>query len=162
MTTRSLPATLLASTAGTPGVAGRTSHAWRTQLESRWGERLIAVITLSIAYHDAAEQRGGGSAGRPEQVRHIRQLMRKVVAARRDLSDTEEALARLSEGRFGRCEQCAAVIPPDQLAHEPETRYCPLCASPAPSGGSRHGAVWPEGTTRFTGLRHPTTGAGGR
>lgn len=162
MTTRSLPASLPARTAGTPSVAGRTSHAWRTLLESRWGERLISVITLSIAYHDAADQRSGGSASRPEQTRHVRQLMRKVVAARRDLSDTEEALARLSEGRFGRCEQCAAVIPADQLAHEPEARYCPQCASPAPPGGSRHGAVWPDDTTRFTGLRNPTTGAGGR
>lgn len=155
MTTTSLPATLLATgTAGTRSVAGRTSHSWRTLLESRWGERLIAVITLSIAYHD--------SAGRPENTREVRRLMRKVVAARRALSDTEEALARLSEGRFGRCEQCAAMIPPDQLAPEPEARYCPRCASPAPPGGSRHGAGRPDETTRFTGLRHPTTGGGGR
>ena len=65
MTTTSLPATLLATgTAGTRSVAGRTSHSWRTLLESRWGERLIAVITLSIAYHDSAGRRKhpGGSA----------------------------------------------------------------------------------------------------
>jgi DnaK suppressor protein len=138
MSTRTLAATLRTTgPAGTRSVAGRTSHSWRTLLESRWGERLIAVITLSIAYHDAADRPGRGSAGQPGHSPEVGQLMRKVVGARRALSDTEEALGRLSEGRFGRCEQCAAMIPPGQLAREPETRYCPQCASPRAVGRLR-------------------------
>jgi RNA polymerase-binding transcription factor DksA len=134
MTTSFLPAALTTSgPAGTASVPARTSHAWRTLLESRWGERLIAVITLSLAYHDAAERstapRAHGGAARRQQARRARRLMSKAVAARRDLSETEEALARLSDGRFGRCEQCGSAIPESRLAQVPETRYCPWCTS---------------------------------
>lgn len=135
MTVRSLPAALPADgRAEAPSAPGRTSHAWRTLLESRWGERLIAVITLSLAYHEAADRQAAGRAGsigRPDNGRLLRRLMRNTVAARRDLAETEEALARLSDGRFGRCEQCAGAIPPRQLARVPETRYCPRCVRPA-------------------------------
>lgn len=113
----------------------RSSHTWRTLLESRWNERLIAVITLSLAYTDAADRSSRGDT------RQVRRLMAEAVAARRALSDTEDALARLSAGRFGRCEQCVATIPADYLARAPETRYCPGCE---PAG--------------FTGLRAPADG----
>jgi hypothetical protein len=124
MTAGILPAATVADgTAGIPPagtVPARTSHGWRTLLESRWGERLINVITLSLAYHDAAEREPGG--------RRLRRLMRKAVAARRELSDTEDALTRLADGRFGNCEACAAPIPASLLAQAPETRYCGQCA----------------------------------
>ena len=129
MTLRTLPA--LPVTTGTDEArlaGGRSSHAWRTLLESRWGERLISVITLSLAYHDAAGQPPGDSASRPGHARELRRLMRQTVAARRALCDTEDALTRLSAGGFGRCEQCMAVIPPDDLVRVPETRYCRRCA----------------------------------
>jgi RNA polymerase-binding transcription factor DksA len=134
MTTSFLPAALATrGSAGTATVPARTSHAWRTLLESRWGERLITVITVSLAYHDAAEHstalQARGGAARQQYVRRARRLMTKAVAARRDLSETEEALARLSDGRFGRCEQCRSAIPENQLARVPETRYCPCCTS---------------------------------
>jgi hypothetical protein len=45
----------------------------------------------------------------------------------RALSGTEEALARLSAGRLGGCEQCAAAIPVSQLVQFPEIRYCVPC-----------------------------------
>jgi RNA polymerase-binding transcription factor DksA len=124
MTAGILPAAEVADgTAGIPAAGtlpARTSHGWRTLLESRWGERLINVITLSLAYHDTAERRPAD--------RRLRRLMRKTVAARRELSDTEDALARLADGRFGTCEQCAAPIPASVLAQVPETRYCGHCA----------------------------------
>jgi RNA polymerase-binding transcription factor DksA len=141
-------------TVSTRSSPARSSHAWRTRLESRWTERLINVITLSLAYHDAADQ--GGRPSHPEQARQARRLMRETVAARRALSDTEEALGRLSDGRFGACEQCGNAIPDDQLNQTPEVRYCPRCARP---GDSAAGPGWP---TRFTGLMHPPPGAGRR
>jgi RNA polymerase-binding transcription factor DksA len=111
-----------------PGVF---SPAWRSVLEARWQQRLAAVTALSLAYHDAAERlqgdpRSSGHAG----VRQFRQVMQQAVAARRALASTEEALARLSAGRFGRCEQCAAAIPAAQLALDPETLYCVRCTQP--------------------------------
>lgn len=119
----------------TPGSAVRPGQrprarldlpAWRALLEARWRHRLGAVIRLSLEYHDAAAEGPGpaapGGAGRAAAV-----LMARAVAARLALSDTEAALARLTAGRFGRCEQCAGLIPVPRLRHDPETRYCDRC-----------------------------------
>jgi RNA polymerase-binding transcription factor DksA len=106
--------------------------AWRAVLETRWQQRLGTVTRLSLAYHDAAERLPGGNRAADQGgSRELRRLMRETVAARRALSDTEEALARLSAGTFGRCEQCAAAIPVTRLAREPEARYCERCARQA-------------------------------
>jgi DnaK suppressor protein len=98
--------------------------AWRDVLEARWRQRLSTVTELSLAYHDAAERSGPGAQGETHQVRH---LLRAATAARRALIDTEEALARLSDGSYGRCEECATSIPAAELLAEPETRYCARC-----------------------------------
>ncbi len=85
------------------------------------------MTELSLAYHDAAAApvRGHGpDAGG----RQLRQLLSRAVDARRALADTEEALVRLTAGRFGRCEHCAQPIPAADLALTPEARYCPRCA----------------------------------
>ena len=109
--------------------------AWRALLETRWQQRLGNVTRLSLAYHDAAERLPGGNRAADQGgSRELRRLMRETVAARRALSDTEEALARLSAGTYGRCEQCAAAIPVSQLAQEPEARYCARCAGLAAPG----------------------------
>jgi RNA polymerase-binding transcription factor DksA len=97
---------------------------WRSLLEARWQARVREVTELSLAYHVAAapDDTGAGD-GQPE----IRALLRRAVAARRKLADVEEALGRLTAGRFGRCEQCGSQIPAGLLAAAPETRYCPRC-----------------------------------
>jgi RNA polymerase-binding transcription factor DksA len=103
--------------------------AWRRLLESRWRQRLAAVTSLSLAYHEAEERTGGGlRADGQAEARTLRRLRHGAVAARRALFDTEEALARLSAGRYGRCEQCAGPIPAARLTLEPEARYCGRCA----------------------------------
>jgi RNA polymerase-binding transcription factor DksA len=83
-----------------------------------------------MAYHAAASD----SAGE----RHARRLLRRAVAARQRLADTEDALGRVAAGAFGRCEQCSAQIPEALLAAVPECRYCVRCAEavtgPAPAG----------------------------
>jgi DnaK suppressor protein len=101
---------------------------WRALLEMRWRARLLEVTELSLAYHEAAAAAGyGGGEGRPQAQRLLR-LQRRTVASRRALADIEEALARLSAGRYGRCESCAGAIPAQRLAAAPETRYCARCA----------------------------------
>jgi len=94
-----------------------TLPAWRSLLEDRWQERLSTLTELSLAYHDARSPQ-------------LKQLLREATAARRALSDTEEALARLSGGDFGRCEQCSVLIPAARLLAEPEARYCADCVTP--------------------------------
>ena len=121
----------LISPAAVAPVRPAVTHAphWRAVLEARWRARLYEVTRLSLAYHGAAAAApdGRGAAGQ----REVERLLRSAVAARRKLADTEEALARLAAGSFGRCEQCVAVIPAGLLSVLPETRYCPRCDAPA-------------------------------
>jgi|SRR6185437_2551480 len=112
--------------------------AWRRLLESRWRQRLAAVTSLSLAYHEAEERsRGRLRPGDQADAGHLTRLMRGAVTARRALFDTEEALARLSAGRYGRCEQCAGPISAARLTREPEARYCGRCAATISTGPPR-------------------------
>jgi RNA polymerase-binding transcription factor DksA len=112
--------------------------AWRRLLESRWRQRLTAVTSLSLAYHEAEERVGGVlRSGDQADAGKLLRLMQGAVAARRALFDTEEALARLSAGRYGRCEQCAGAISAARLTLEPEARYCVRCAATISTGPSR-------------------------
>jgi RNA polymerase-binding transcription factor DksA len=92
----------------------------------RWRARLQEVTELALAYHEAAAAGGHGGSG--EGRLQVERLLRRTVISRRALADTEEALARLSAGRYGRCESCAGAIAAQRLAATPETRYCARCA----------------------------------
>jgi RNA polymerase-binding transcription factor DksA len=95
----------------------------------RWRARLQEVTELALAYHEAAAAAGGHRTGvGGDDTLRLQRLQRRTVTSRRALADTEEALARLSAGRYGRCESCAGVIPAQRLAATPETRYCARCA----------------------------------
>jgi len=102
---------------------GRSAPYWRAVLEARWRIRLQEITELSMAYHGAAS----GDA----EDRQARRLLRRAVAARQRLADTEEALGRVAAGIFGRCEQCDAPIADVLLAAAPESRYCARCARAA-------------------------------
>ena len=109
--------------------------AWRSRLEARWQAWLREVTELSLAYHAvapaSADVRGDGAD----------RLMRRAVAARRRLADVEDALARLTAGTFGRCEQCGSQTSEATLALVPETRYCRACAAMAASAAEAPQAV---------------------
>jgi RNA polymerase-binding transcription factor DksA len=97
------------------------------------------VTELSLAYHEAASvaaaSAGVAPAGGPGErqarngpaERKVRRLLRRTVAARQALADTEEALGRLASGRYGLCEDCTGAIPARLLAAAPDARYCPRC-----------------------------------
>lgn len=110
-------------------VAAFSGAYWRELLVSRWQAELVQVTELSLAFQQAAEAADAGT-GHPAS-RDVRRLEWRTVAARRALADTEEALGRLSAGRYGQCEQCAADIPADWLLRGPEARYCPGCSPSA-------------------------------
>ena len=123
-----------------PAKAGRArGPVWRALLEARWRDRVQEVTELSLAYHEAAAaavaEAGAAPAGGPAQrkvrnglaERKVRKLLRRTVAARQALADTEEALGRLASGRYGLCEGCTGAIPARLLAAAPEARYCPRC-----------------------------------
>jgi DnaK suppressor protein len=119
---------------------------WRALLEARWQARLEELTELSLAYHAAADVPDDPAPGKAQA------LLRRAVAARRKLEDVEEALARLTAGRFGRCEQCGAEIQPGLLSLIPEARYCPRCDA-APGGPGRDA---PPGRSPAMAGRGPT------
>ena len=104
----------------------RSGPRWRAILEARWRIRLQEVTELSVAYHTAAANDGDGI-----EDKHARRLLRRAVAARQRLADTEDALGRVATGDFGRCEYCAGLIDAVLLAAAPESRYCDHCAAGA-------------------------------
>ena len=112
---------------------------WRALLEAQWRARLQEVTELSLAYHEAAAVMAAAPTGPPGE-RNLRQLLRRAVAARRALADTDEALSRLASGRYGLCEGCAAAIPAWLLTAAPDARFCPHCQPP--SLPAAKGAVW--------------------
>lgn len=99
---------------------GTSAPRWRAILEARWRIRLQEVTELSMAYH------GASAAGLED--RNAKRLLRRAVAARQRLADTEEALGRVAAGVFGRCEQCGAPITETLLVAAPEARYCARCS----------------------------------
>ena len=100
--------------------------AWRRLLESRWRQRLAAVTSLSLAYHEAEERsRGRLRPGDQADAGQLTRLMRGAVTARRALFDTEEALARLSAGRYGRFWALAARDAPSNLISPVQLRCRP-------------------------------------
>ena len=101
---------------------------WRALLEMRWRARLQEVTELALAYHEAEAAAGRGGGEDRLLVQRLLRLQRRTVTSRRALADTEEALARLSAGRYGWCESCAGAISAQRLAATPETRYCARCA----------------------------------
>jgi DnaK suppressor protein len=119
---------------------GSSRPAWRGMLEARWQQRLSALTELSLAYHDATERSGGYRPDGRGGPREIRLLMREAAVARCALRDTEEALARLTDGSYGQCEQCSVSIPAAELLAEPEIRYCAKCALGSPSVLTREAA----------------------
>jgi DnaK suppressor protein len=100
---------------------------WRRLLEDRWRDRLSQVTVAALAYHDAAATAGAD----PGRRRSVHDLLTRASAARRALADVDDALARLSGGRYGMCESCGGAIPARRLTAVPEARYCPQCETPA-------------------------------
>jgi RNA polymerase-binding protein DksA len=46
----------------------------------------------------------------------------------RILTEINEALVQLEQGKFGRCENCGQAIPRERLEAVPYARYCITCA----------------------------------
>jgi RNA polymerase-binding transcription factor len=128
-----------AARSGTAATGPARGPVWRALLEAQWRARLQEVTELSLAYHEAAAVTATVPPGRPGEQK-LRQLLRRTVAARRALADTDDALGRLASGRYGLCEGCAAPIPAWLLALAPDARFCLRCQPPALPAAT--GTVW--------------------
>ena len=120
-------------------LAPDTMPRWRALLESHWRARLERVTELSLAYHEAEDASAGPppAGGQPARAQSGRALLRRAVAQRRALAEIEAALARLSNGRFGRCERCGGAVSATRLTRTPQARYCLSCETGAEYTGPR-------------------------
>jgi RNA polymerase-binding transcription factor DksA len=51
-----------------------------------------------------------------------------IDQAEQHLADLDQALSRLDQGSYGRCERCGQPIAPARLAARPAARTCIGCA----------------------------------
>jgi RNA polymerase-binding transcription factor len=56
------------------------------------------------------------------------QLAALIGQAEQHLADLDQALSRLDQGSYGRCERCGRPIAPARLAARPAARTCIACA----------------------------------
>lgn len=109
---------------------------YRELLVAQWRTQLDDVTRLSIDVEAQREgvQPGSGGAG-TEQTQVAARLL---AAARRQLEETESALARLDKGQYGICDGCRLPIPPARLEALPAARLCVSCQQTfRGSGGDR-------------------------
>src|SRR5512141_1228845 len=50
------------------------------------------------------------------------------ATVRRELAEIDAALARIAEGRYGRCQSCGGPMGLQRLRALPEARYCVSCS----------------------------------
>lgn len=93
----------------------------RAVLTARWREQLDRLTELSIQRHDTP-RRDGLDDGRLD-------VQTAIDAVRRELRDTEDALNRVSQRTYGRCESCDQPIDRLRLIGFPATRICRRCQS---------------------------------
>src|SRR5207247_1162395 len=78
---------------------------------------------------------GLGEAVGPQLLRHtcaahlVGERVALAAKLRETLGEVEHALAKLDEGKYGRCENCGKPIQPARLEAMPAARLCIDCAS---------------------------------
>jgi DnaK suppressor protein len=116
----------------------RQLPALRDELERQRDFREEQLAHLLAHDENGASSIGPGArATDGDAARALREVRALVVSgARTALADIELALARMSEGSYGRCRACDAGIPVAVLAAIPATTLCQACRSSAEGGTS--------------------------
>lgn len=94
---------------------------------------------LDLGLGDRLES-GIGESGVGAQLLDMDLARRERVLAR--LGALQEALDRVSEGNYGRCESCGAKIDPERLDILPTTTQCVSCAE---AGAAKGDSAAPSG-----------------
>lgn len=98
---------------------------YRSMLEEQWRLQVDDIVELSYATLDDDPDRDNEGFRATDQLRNSRLL----AAARQQLQDTEDALARLDNGTFGVCGSCDEPVSPERLEILPAARFCVACQS---------------------------------
>jgi DnaK suppressor protein len=99
--------------------------AYRAVLEEQWRHQLADIVDLSRDTLDGPGEPDDDGSHATDKLLNSRLL----AAARKQLEETEAALLRLEDGRFGTCESCGDPIRPERLEILPATAVCVACQS---------------------------------
>jgi RNA polymerase-binding transcription factor DksA len=111
-----------------PGVRAALDAERRATLDQVTGlEREFGGIVAASQADNADDEHDPEGATIAWERQHVAALLGQ---AREHLAAVDEALRRLGEGHYGRCEVCGQPIAPDRLAARPTATRCLACASP--------------------------------
>jgi len=100
----------------------------RAQLQEERGRLRERLQELGLGADDALSLDGGFADS--SQVTAERGEMEALAGTLNDtLGEVEDALTRLDDGTYGRCEACGGEIPEARLEAKPAARRCIACAS---------------------------------
>ena len=119
------------------GLPPRAAAAIRDALDAGRQETLTRITALRREFDGIVESSAGVATDDehdPEGATiafERAQLAALLDQARQHLAELDDALGRLRQGRYGRCEQCGRPIPAERLAARPAARTCITCAGRA-------------------------------
>lgn len=93
-----------------------TTEALRARLEEQY--QVYTGQLTELTMHGRRPDHGGYD---PDTLRGL------IETARQGIAETAEALRRMSEGTYGRCDGCGGEIPPARLEILPWARQCVPC-----------------------------------
>ncbi|MFG2194997.1 TraR/DksA family transcriptional regulator [Streptomyces sp. NPDC048639] len=100
----------------------RAATSARIEALSREFDGIVEANAL-VAIDDEHDPEGSSTAF---ERAHVASLL---AQAREHLADLDEAMDRLEQGDYGRCEQCGEPIPAERLEARPAARTCVRCAA---------------------------------
>jgi DnaK suppressor protein len=98
---------------------------YRARLEEQWRHQLGDIIDLSDDARSASDEPDDDGFRAADQILSGRLL----AAARKQLDETEAALARLDAGTYGSCGVCGEQISSERLEILPAAGHCVACQS---------------------------------
>ena len=99
---------------------------FKTELNRRKSE-LLAQITRTELQVRASAERPTDPGDKSADTLNREFLFAQTDVNRQSLRRVEEALDRIREGRFGKCEECGGPISPARLKAIPWARNCVRC-----------------------------------
>ncbi|WP_042371205.1 TraR/DksA family transcriptional regulator [Streptacidiphilus neutrinimicus] len=90
--------------------------------------RAIVEANALVAVDDEHDPEGSSTAF---ERAHVAALL---AQGRQEQEQLEQALKRLDDGTYGRCEACRAPIPAGRLEIRPAATHCVVCAEAAAHG----------------------------
>ncbi len=116
------------------GLPAGTAAAIRDALDAGRQETLARITALRREFDGIVESSAGVATDDehdPEGATiafERAQVAALLGQARRHLAELDDALERLRQGRYGRCEQCGRPVSAGRLAARPAARTCITCA----------------------------------